>query len=316
MAGIQEVVVSVFDIDRVAAPLVEACGFRPVPLPDLSPGELALWGGGEGAAVQQRLLLPEAEDRGAIRLVAFSGRERTLIRPSQRSWDTGGIFDVDLFTTDVRAVYRHLQHGFGWTAFGEPVDYVMGAFDVAQVVATGPDGLVLALIEPHGPPAFPIPMGRSSRVFNSTQLVRDLSATLHFYKDILGWTSLVEMVIDDAVEPGAQVLGLPMPAAQTCRRRVAIVHPDGTNDGSVELIENADMRGHDFAARAVAPNVGILALRIAIGGVTDYAAAIVARGGALERAPQQVEIAALGAVTLFAVRSPDGALIEFFEPVA
>ncbi len=109
MAGIEEVVVSVFDLDRIATPLIEACGYRPVLLPDVAPDELAFWGIEGGPAVQQRLLLPEQETRGAIRLLAFSGRDRELIRPSQRSWDTGGIFDVDLFTADVRSVYRHLQ---------------------------------------------------------------------------------------------------------------------------------------------------------------------------------------------------------------
>lgn len=124
------------------------------------------------------------------------------------------------------------------------------------------------------------------------------------------------MDVDDAVEPGAQVLDLPLPAARTCLRRVAIMHPDGINDGSVELIENARMTGRDFADRALAPNVGILALRIAIGGVSDYAGTIVARDAVFDMEPRRIDIASRGPETIFAVRSLDGARIEFFEPAA
>ncbi len=58
---------------------------------------------------------------------------------------------------------------------------------MTQVVALGSAGVVLALIEPHGAPGIEVPpLGRSSRVFNSTQMVRDLSETLRFYKEVLG----------------------------------------------------------------------------------------------------------------------------------
>lgn len=313
-SGLEEVVLSVADLDRAATPLVQACGYRAMALPDMAADELALWGVGAGAPVRQQLMLPAQEDRGAIRLVDFTARDRRLVRPSQRTWDTGGIFDVDMFTADVRALYRRLQREYGWTAFGEPVDYVMGEFDVAQVVAQGADGMVLALIQPYKPPTIALPpLGAASRVFNSTQMVRDMDAALHFYRDQLGWTAIVDMTIDDAEEPGAEVLGLPRSLARTCRRRVAIVHPDGVNDGSVELIENVDLRGRDHAADAVAPNLGYLALRIRHPDPIGYAAAIVSRGGALAHEPVRLDLPRLGVVDLFAVRSPDGALLHIFD---
>ena len=74
-----------------------------------------------------------------------TGFERRIIS-SQRSWDTGGIFDVDIFTTDVERVYRELQR-HGWTALGEPVDYTEAHFSVRQVVAVGPGGFMLAMIQ-------------------------------------------------------------------------------------------------------------------------------------------------------------------------
>jgi catechol 2,3-dioxygenase-like lactoylglutathione lyase family enzyme len=313
VGGIAEVVLSTFDIDRASAAMIEVGGFRRVNLPDGDERLAQAWRVPEGCSrIEQALLLPPVGERGALRLVCFHGLERDYIRPSQRSWDTGGIFDVDIFSRDVRGTYRRLQR-MGWGAFGEPVDYEMDEFDVTQVVATGPDGLVLAIIEPHKPPTFDLPFEAMSRVFNSTQMVRDMDAAIAFYCGTLGWTALVDLTIDDSIEPGADVLGMPMPMARTTKRRVVIVHPEGVNDGSVELIEIVGWEGRDYSERAMAPNVGLLALRLPVASVDDYADAILARGGALHVAPCSAEIAPYGEVRLFSVRAPDGAILEFYE---
>ena len=316
MAGIQEVVFSVYDIARAAAALIDVGGYTLTPLPDASPAQAEAWRVPRGySRIEQALLTATNDRRGALRLVAFHGLERDLIRPSQRTWDTGGIFDLDFFSKDVRAVYRRLQRDHGWTAFGEPTDYIIGEFDVCEVVAQGPDGLVLAIIQPRYEVLFDLEFGALSRIFNSTQVVRDFDASLAFYQDILGWKPLMAVTIDDAVEPGANLLGLPMPYARTCRRRVGIVHPEGLNDGSVELMEIA-MGGADYADRAVAPNVGLLTLRIDVESAADYAREIVSRGGVLYVPPMRLEIAPLGEVELFSIRTPDGAILEFFQILA
>lgn len=318
MSGIEEVVLSVFDVDRACAPLVALGGYRRVDLPDASASQAAAWQVPAGCArIEQVLLVPPGGTRGALRVVCFHGLERTLIRPSQRTWDTGGIFDLDIFSKDVRSTYRRLQQEYGWTAFGEPVDYVMGEFDVTQVVAIGPDGLVLAIIEPHRPPSFALPPFEAmSRIFNSTQMVRSIDAALAFYCGTLGWKALVDMTIDDAVEPGADVLGVPMPAARTCARRVAIVHPEGVNDGSIELIEIAGFEGRDYADRAVAPNVGLLTLRLSVSAIRAYAQEIADRGAIFHSPLGLVETAPYGPVLSFSIRAPDGAILDFYEPAS
>ena len=316
MQGIAEVVLSTYDIDRTAEALVAVGAFRRVVLPDAESGHWDAWHLEPGCTrISQALLLPETGTRGALRLVCFHGVERQRIRPAARAWDTGGIFDVDVFSRDARATYRALRK-FGWSAFGEPVDYRMGEFDVTQVIVTGPDGLVVAIIEPHRPPSFDVHFAAMSRLFNSTQMVRDMDAALAFYCDTLGWKALVDLTVEDTVEPGADVLGLPMPFARTARRRVAIVHPTGSNDGSIELIQIVGWEGHDFAERATAPNVGLLALRLPVANVADLAAEIRDRGGTLYAEPRRLEIAPIGEVPFFSVRSPDGAILEFYEPAA
>lgn len=318
MAGIREVVLSVFDITRASAALIDVGGYTRVDLPDAPREQFAAWHvPADCTRIEQALLIPANDDRGTLRVVAFHGAARELIRPSQRTWDTGGIFDLDLFSADVRGVYKRLQHEHGWTAFGEPVDYVIGEFDVTQVVAIGPDGLVLAIIQPHNPPTFELPKFEAlSRIFNSTQQVRDFDVAVAFYRDVLGWKPMMDVTVDNSVEPGFDVLGMPMPFAERAVRRVGIVHPTGSNDGSVELIEIVNMQGKDFAERAVAPNVGLLALRLEVESARDYAAEIVARGGALYTPPLRLEIAPYGPVDLFSVRTPDGAILEFYQPIA
>jgi len=313
VAGIQEVVWSTFDIDRACAAMIEVGGYRRVDLPDPGPGQWHTWNiPAHCTRIEQALLLPAEGTRGAIRVVRFHGVEQQLIRPSQRPWDTGGIFDVDIFSRDVRSVYARLQR-LGWSAFGEPVDYTMGEFDVTQVVATGPDGIVLALIEPHKPLDFELQFTAMSRVFNSTQIVRDMDATLDFYCGTLGWKALVDLTVDNAIEPGADVLGMPMPFAATAKRRVAIVHPQGINDGSVELIQICDWHGKDYAPRAIAPNIGLLSLRFPVTSVATFAADIESRGGALHTRPSLCHLAPATPAPYCAIRSPDGALLEFYE---
>lgn len=312
--GLQEIVFSVFDIDRIAVPMVEVGGYTRAALPDAPPEQWAAWDVPAACTrIEQCLLTPGGDDRGHLRLVVFHGVEREVIRSSQSAWDTGGIFDIDIFSKDVTGVYRRLQQEFGWTAFGDPVDYEIGEFKVRQVVAMGPDGLNIALIQPHNPPLFALPpYSAMSRIFNTTQFVRDFDATMAFYQDVLGWKPLMSTTVVGDAEP-SRLIGLPMPVCAHIERKVAIVHPDGENDGSVEIMSCVGIDGVDFADRAVAPNVGLLALRFPVKDAHAYAAELQSRGGVLYREPAAVEIAPYGATTAFAIRTPDGAILEFYQ---
>lgn len=314
--GLQEVVVSVFDLERIVRPLVDICGYVHVALPDAPPAQFGAWHvPPKCTRIEQCLLVPGVTDagRGSMRLVRFVGVEQQVMRSSQRSWDTGGIFDVDMFSADVDRVYRGLQR-HGWTAFGEPVDYTEAHFSVRQVVAAGPDGLMLAIIQRYSPAVPNLdPSGKLSPIFNSTQMVANYDAAVAFYRDTLGWGDALEFVIDRQAEPGADVLGLPLPQAESAVRRLAIFTPPGPSVGGVELIQNESMRGRRFDTQCVAPNIGILCLRFEVDDAKAYSQAIVERGGSLYVPPVSLDIAPFGAVTLFAIRSPEGAIIEFYS---
>lgn len=316
-AGFREIVHSVFDIGRIARPLLATGGFTLQSLPDAPRGQFAAWHVPAGCTrIEQAYLAPtgSGDGSGGLRLVRFHGVAQRVMRSSQRSWDTGGIFDIDVFSRDVDAVYRLLQ-SHGWTALGEPVDYSEAHFHVRQVVAVGPDGLMVAIIQRHSPPPDPgEPFDAMSRIFNSTQVVRDYDRAAAFYRDVLGWPPMLEFRIEGQTEPGADVLGLPMPHAVAVDRRIGIFRPAGaTEGGSVELIEIRGMHGRDFAGHCVAPNVGLLSLRVPVADARRCAASVTARGGTPYAQPADYEIAPYGPVTAFSVRSPDGAIVEFFQ---
>ncbi len=151
-----------------------------------------------------------------------------------------------------------------------------------------------------------------SPIFNSTQLVADFDRAVAFYTQTLGFGTRLTFPVRGALEPGADVLGLPLPFAKDADRMVGMFHPPGLAAG-VELIANRSMQGRDFSAQCVAPNVGMLCLRIPVDDAARYAGEITARGGTLYAPVRTFEIAPYGPVSSFSVRSPEGAIIEFFD---
>lgn len=313
--GFQEVVHSAFDIDRLAGPLCAVGGWTRTDLPDAPREQWAAWHVPYGCTrIEQCLLSAPGDQRGPLRIVVFHGVEQRLMRSSQHVWDSGGHFDVDMYSNDADATYAALQR-HGWTAFHDSADYGFGELQVREVIIIGPDGFVIGLIERRAPPLdWPEGLGAMTRQFNSSQIVRDYDAAAAFFRDVLGWKPLIEVVATGEGEP-SHILGLPMPQAAGVERRVGIWHPEGTNDGSVELIQCTGISARDFAASAVAPNIGFLSLRFPVTGVEKFAGQIANRGWPLYTEPARLEVAPYGWWTLFSVRTPDGAILEFFEPV-
>jgi catechol 2,3-dioxygenase-like lactoylglutathione lyase family enzyme len=153
-----------------------------------------------------------------------------------------------------------------------------------------------------------------SRTFNALQVVRDYDVSRDFFVSRLGWSPLMERDIRDSDEPGRNMLGIPGNIARTVRRRVGIFHPDGGNDGSVQLLEMQELGGYDFSSRCVAPNIGLLCARYAVPDAKAYASTLRAKGVPLYSEPARLVVAPYGALTLFSVRTPDGAILEFYSP--
>ena len=313
--GFHEVVHSAFDIERLAGPLCAVGGWTRTDLPDAPPEQWPAWQvPADCTRIEQCLLHAPGDERGPLRIAVFHGVQQRLMRSSQHLWDSGGHFDVDIYSSDADATYAALQR-HGWTAFHDSADYGFGELQVREVIIIGPDGFVIGLIERRAPPLdWPEGLGAMTRQFNSSQVVRDYATAAAFYRDILGWSPLFEVAATGEDEP-SQILGLAMPHCAGVERRVGIWHPEGTNDGSVELIQCAGIRARDFSASAVAPNIGILALRFAVDDARALAARITQRGWPLYAPPIELEIAPYGPTVLFSVRTPDGAILEFYQEI-
>lgn len=313
--GFTEAVISVENIDRISDTLTRVADWKVTALPDAPAEQFPAWHVPETChRIEQCLLTAENETNGHLRLVKFHGcTNNKVMRSSQRSWDTGGIFNVDVYVHDVDKVYRALQRD-GWTAFGDPVNYAWAGFEVRETVSIAPDGFCVGMLQAFGKILIELPeFTHMSRAFNSAQTVRNFEESMSFYIEKLGWETLVNSSIRDASEPGQELFGIPNPIAYSVERKVAILHPQGNNDGGVELIEMSELRGRDFSEDCVAPNIGHLALRFPVTGLLTYAQQIEERGVELYTRPSGVDIAPYGEAMCFSVRTPDGAILEFYE---
>jgi hypothetical protein len=72
--------------------------------------------------------------------------------------------------------------------------------------------------------------------------------------------------------------------------------------------------GYDYASRCVAPNLGILCGRYVVPDAAAYAATLRSRGVTPYTEPTRVDVAPYGVLDLFSVRTPDGAILEFYSP--
>jgi predicted enzyme related to lactoylglutathione lyase len=317
-SGIQEIVVSVYDFNHLAPAFLDTGDFTRVDLPDAHKEQWAAWHVPPSCTRISQMLLRHVSGpagEGSIRLVKFHGAPQRVMRSSQRSWDTGGVFDIDVLSPDTASAYKRLQE-FGWNAMGDPVTYQEADIHATQVVAVGPNGFNLAIIQNHPPRAGQPSYKVLSQYGGGTQMVADLDRALDFYLRVLGWTTNRRFDIEGQNEPGVDVLGLPLPYARTVKRRLAMIGGPampGHRGAGVELIENKTMVGKKFDDYCVAPNVGILCPRIPVADAEAYAREIQGRGGLLYTAPQLLEIAPYGRVKLFSVRTPEGAILEFYS---
>jgi catechol 2,3-dioxygenase-like lactoylglutathione lyase family enzyme len=313
--GFQEVVFSVSDLEAATAFYQEAAGWRVIHRGRAGAEQARFWGLAAEQTVDEVLLGNPGVASGFLRLVSFTGAGGGEIRPAAQPWDTGGIFDVNVRVLDIHTKVAQLKR-LGWQFYSDPVRFEFGPFVVWEVLARGPDGIVVAMIERVEPPLEGWPnLRQMSRIFNSTQVVRDFERSREFFESTLGFKVYLEHE-GASPEPGPNVFGLPHNLAAEVARHIVILSPDGGNEGSVELISFEGLPGADFSARAAPPNLGILALRFPVSDLGALQRRLASRDVAPAAGPQTVEVEPYGPVEMMAVRAPEGAWLEFYEAAA
>lgn len=312
--GYQEAVFSVSSIERYCDFFEEVAGWQVVTRGALSRAQLDAWGLEADASGREVVLANAGSQRGYVRLVQFSGVEQQQIRSSAQAWDTGGWFDVNSRVLDMAKKFSQFQ-ARDWQSSSDPVEFSFGPFVVKEWLARGPDGIVIAMIERVAPALEGWPGIRElSRIFNATQIVSDMDAARDFYIEKLQF----KVYLDHngaSKKPGPNVLGMPYNAADKVARQVSIVHPQGTNEGSIELLAFDGFTGADFSSRAVPPNLGILMLRFPVSDMHAFRAHVEAVGIETAFEPRDIEIQPYGLLRIMAIRGPDGVWLEFFQKI-
>nr|WP_255719212.1 VOC family protein [Pelomonas sp. P8] len=203
-----------------------------------------------------------------------------------------------------------------WHGAAPPIAWDFGTLGVKEWLVRGPDNVRLALIERLHPPLQGFDHLRDfSQVFNSSQLVRDVDVAAAFYRDVLGF-QLVSQYESTGFAAGPNLFGAPPALAPQIGLKLCIVHPEGRMEGSVELVAAPGACGRDLSADAGPPHFGMATLRFPVRGIDALARHAEACGQPLAMPLSTVALAPYGELRLLALQAPDGAWLEFYEPVS
>jgi catechol 2,3-dioxygenase-like lactoylglutathione lyase family enzyme len=310
-----EIVFSVGNLAQTNALYTDYLGFEQVNQSAGDRAQMDFWQLPESAETEEILLQFKGLPYGQIRLMKFSGVAQQMIRPGGQTWDTGGILDIDLRTSDLDKTFEDLLDR-GWHGYSEPVLQTMGPFTLREVLLKGHDGVVIAFInriEPPHPNPFQLE-GITSNVYLTAMIVRELEAASHFFVEQLGF-HLHNQIDFTSPEPGPSMFGLPHNLSDQVKVKLHIIGPEENRDGLMDLVALEGATGRDFSAQACPPNRGILMYRFPVDKLENYYEFVQQNGVKPVRPMGQFELAPYGRVRIFAVQSPDGVWIEFFEKI-
>jgi len=133
------------DLDATLRSLRAVSGWRERYRGDADPARLAWWGLPRSVRAREAVIGNPASGPGVLRLVEFRGLPQVEIRSSARPFDTGGIFNVNVFVRDIDAVFGTLQRN-GFQGYADPSRYELFGKPYAGALVRGQDGLVLNLL--------------------------------------------------------------------------------------------------------------------------------------------------------------------------
>lgn len=307
ISGWHEVVVSVSSFEQYEMFFNEVAEWELTDKGELSRAQLDAWSQEKSVTGEYQLYQNPGTMRGFVRLVKFDGVEQALMRPDSQSWDTGGVFDINVRVKDIEAVAKKMRR-LGWQARAPISEFEFGPYKVREWLAYNSDGLVIAMIERLEPQLQGWPALKSlSRSFNSTQIVADMEKGLWFFEEVLGFKRYLEHNAASEKE-GPNVLGLPHNLTDDIAREVIILSPDGSNEGSIELLRFDGATGHDYSQRAAFPNLGIGLTRFPVNNIAGLEAHLKNR-----KVEWLFPLSRVDGTSVMIVRTPEGAAIEFYE---
>jgi catechol 2,3-dioxygenase-like lactoylglutathione lyase family enzyme len=308
-----EVVFSVKNIAEAARTYTELLGWEVVWQGKGDTSQIKFWNLPDVCTTDEMLLRFQGLDYGQIRLVQFNDVEQQIIRAGGQPFDTGGIMDIDLRVSDIQWIYNEMTDR-NWQPYNsQAVIQTMGPFSVQEVLFKGHDGVVIAFVHRTSPP-HPNPFdltGGTSHVYLSALVVRDIKVAADFFINKLGFVMHNEIAF--VGDNGPSIFNLPHNIAAQTNALLQIIGPTSSRDALFDLIELEGIKGEDFSARAQPPNRGILMYRFPVTNIAQYAQFIEKNGVTLRCPLQKITHPQVGIVQQFAVQSPDGVWLEFWE---
>ena len=308
-----EIIISVKNLDAVLPIYTDVLGWEVVWRGAGDASQISFWGLPNESKTEEIVLQFQKIPFGQIRLIQFQHIEQKLIRPAGQTWDTGGILDIDLRTSDLQKTYHQLTE-LGWHAYSRPVTQTMGPFTVEEVLLKGHDEVVIALVHRSNPP-HPNPFeldGITSNVYLSAMIVKDLERSTHFFVEQLGFKSH-NQIFFKTDHPETTMFGLPHNLSDKTNVKLNIIGPTDNRDGLLDLVELEGLIGEDFSANACPPNRGILMCRFPVDNLENYYDFVQNNGVIPVKKLQKVQLGGIGEVLLFALQSGDGVWLEFYE---
>ena len=313
IGGFTESVMIVSNINAASQFYQEIAGWHIIDESPVDKKLKKLWKLPEKATIKQKLLANKGATTGFIRLIEIDGVKQKKIRANTQAWDVGGIFDVNMRVTNMDNTFEQLQQ-LGWTSTTPPVQFTFGPFVVKEWIVKNVDGITFALIERIAPTLEDWPhLKKMSRVFNSTQVVKDIDKSLNFYKNVLGFKTYLEHK-GASNKAGPNVLGLPHNIATQVERSVYILHPEGKNEGSVEILQFHGATGNDVSALAEPPNIGITTLRFPVNDLDALKKRFKKNNIKIEH-QQKMHLLPYGLVHILNIKTPDNTWLEFYQKI-
>lgn len=309
----QEALVSVRELDRWVDALDQLFGWKVELRGEVDPAWLAAWGLPAAARAEQVLLFHPDDPPRRVRLLRFGGVPQVEIRSSGHHWDTGGIFSLLAYVDDPDACFAQAQ-ALGWSAHHDPVDMHFGDRHLRNVVLRAWDGVAFGLYRQVSPARAAPAWRKAGMAFNGQQSVRDIGPARDFYTRVLGWTPW----FDARIGLTCNNMGVPLSQVPTQQQDVIICGAAREaaglwHYGQVELVAWPGLGGLDFAARAVPPNLGVLALRIPVADLDARLRELAAQGVLPRTSPCAMTLEPWGRVRIAAIRTPDGAVLELMQ---
>jgi catechol 2,3-dioxygenase-like lactoylglutathione lyase family enzyme len=334
LLSVQRLYEEVFEYECVGEPACQLDGL----VPWWDDSQNVLHPADKRAGNHQVVMRYRGSEHAHVRLVSIAGRA-SVQEPSDDSlpvlplparnghniWDTGGIFGLDVRVSSTQALYERLMLE-GFHGVNQPLRYTVHGFDVVEALMKGHDEVVYGLIERIAPPYTDQPAhfvehpheGVISSPVIIIAPVPAIEPSRRFFVEQLGFRVQMDTTFIQSAVPAPSVFGLPHNLTHAVAAHLLLVAPDDVRRGMIELLAFPDLQGQDFSARQKAPQRGVIAVRYPVQNLLAYHAVLAERAVEGLTPISRIQNRHAGASNeawcdVFAVRSPSGIRVEFFE---